>query len=78
MVLHHDIQTQLDAKGAGDITAVNTAANSGLAGGATTGDASITVDPSNLTDGSGITVDTANDLMILEDVTDGTVYKVNQ
>jgi hypothetical protein len=71
------IQTQIDAKGSGDITAVNTAANSGLAGGATTGDASITVDPSNLTDGSGITVDTANDLMILEDVTDGTVYKVN-
>ena len=72
-----DIQTQLDAKGAGDITAVNTAANSGLAGGAATGDASLTVDPSNLTDGSGITVDTSNDLMILEDVTDGTVYKVN-
>ena len=71
------IQTQIDAKGSGDITAVNTAANSGLAGGTTTGDASITVDPSNLTDGSGITVDTANDLMILEDVTDGTVYKVN-
>jgi hypothetical protein len=72
-----DIQTQLDAKGVGDITAVNTAADSGLAGGAASGDASLTVDPSNLTDGSGITVDTSNDLMILEDVTDGTVYKVN-
>jgi hypothetical protein len=71
-----DIQTQLDAKGSGDITAVNTAANSGLAGGQTTGDASLTVDPSNLTDGTSITVDTSNDLLILEDA-GGTVYKVN-
>ena len=29
-----------------------------------------------MTDGSGVSVDTANDLLILEDVTDGTVYKV--
>ena len=60
----------------GDITAVNTAANSGLAGGGSSGDLSISVDPSNLADGSGITVDVANDLLILEDATDGTVYKV--
>ena len=60
----------------GDITAVNTASNSGLAGGATSGAVSLTVDPSNLTDGSSVTVDTSNDLLILEDVTDGTVYKV--
>ena len=60
----------------GDITAVNTATNSGLAGGGTSGDLSITVDPSNLSDGSSVTVDLANDLLILEDATDGTVYKV--
>ena len=60
----------------GDISSVNTNANSGLAGGAATGDVTLTVDPSNLADGSSVTVDTANDLLILEDVTDGTVYKV--
>ena len=61
----------------GDITAVNTASNSGLAGGGVSGDLSLTVDPSNLTDGSSITVDVANDLLILEDATDGAVYKIN-
>jgi hypothetical protein len=60
----------------GDITAVNTASNSGLAGGGVSGDLSLTIDPSNLTDGSSITVDVANDLLILEDATDGAVYKV--
>jgi len=44
--------------------------------GLTASNGTLAVDPSNLADGSGITVDTANDLLILEDATDGTVYKV--
>lgn len=60
----------------GDITEVNTSATSGLNGGATSGAVNIVLDPSQLADGSGVTVDTATDLMILEDATDGTVYKV--
>jgi len=69
--------------GDGDITAVTitTSATSGLSGGATATSgaftSTLTVDPSQLTDGTGITVDTANDLLILEDATDNTVYKVN-
>ena len=65
-----------DFVGSGDITAVNTNSNSGLSGGTASGAATLLVDPSNLADGSSVTVDTANDLLILEDVTDGTVYKV--
>ena len=60
----------------GDITEVNTSATSGLAGGATSGAVNLVIDPSQLADGSGITVDVANDLLVLEDATDGTVYKV--
>ena len=76
-ITNGDGTIEISAPDVGDITAVNTASNSGLAGGAATGAVSLTVDPSNLTDGTGITVDTSNDFLILEDVTDGTVYKVN-
>lgn len=37
----------------------------------------LSVDPSGATDGTGISVDVAADFVILEDVTDGTVYKVH-
>jgi hypothetical protein len=69
--------------GEGDITGVTitTSATSGLAGGSTasTGafSSTLTIDPSQLTDGTAISVDVANDLLILEDVSDGTVKKVN-
>lgn len=62
--------------GEGDITSIVTSATSGLSGGTTSGVATLSLDPSQLADGSAVTVDTANDLLILEDVTDGTVYKV--
>ena len=76
-VTNADGAITIAAVGGGDITEVNTASNSGLAGGATSGAVSLTVDPSNLTDGTSITVDTAADFLILEDVTNNTVYKVN-
>lgn len=63
--------------GEGDITAVNTSATSGLSGGGTSGSLDLVVDVSQLTDGTAISVDVANDLLILEDVSDGTVKKVN-
>lgn len=68
--------------GEGDITGVTitTSATSGLSGGATATSgafsSTLVIDPSQLADGSAVTVDTANDLLILEDTTDGTVYKV--
>lgn len=37
----------------------------------------LNIDPSTLSDGSGLTVDVANDLLILEDATDGSVKKVH-
>ena len=45
--------------------------------GLTASSGTLAVDPSNLADGSGITLDSSNDLLILEDATDGTVYKVS-
>ncbi len=69
--------------GDGDITGVTitTAATSGLNGGATASSgafsSTLVVDPSQLADGSGLTVDVANDLLILEDATDGSVKKVH-
>lgn len=73
---YYDGSNWVNYIGDGDITAVNTSATSGLSGGATGGAVNLNVDVSQLTDGTSITVDTANDLLILEDVTDGTVYKV--
>jgi hypothetical protein len=62
----------------GDITGITTSATSGLAGGVTSGTADLVIDPSALTDGtSSLTVDLANDLLVIEDATDGTVYKIN-
>ena len=58
---------------------ITTSATSGLNKTSSAGegqDVDLVIDPSQLADGSGITVDTSNDLLILEDVTDGTVYKV--
>ncbi len=72
----YDSSSWVSFIGEGDITSIVTASTSGLSGGTASGVATLTVDPSQLADGSGITVDTANDLLILEDVTDGTVYKV--
>jgi hypothetical protein len=59
---------------------VTTSATSGLnkTSSASEGqDVDLVIDPSQLADGTGITVDTSNDFLILEDVTDGSVYKVN-
>ena len=72
----YDSSSWVSFIGEGDITSIVTTATSGLAGGTASGVATLSLDPSQLTDGSGVTVDTANDLLILEDVTDGTVYKV--
>ena len=62
---------------AGDITAVNTSATSGLSGGASSGAVNLTVNPTQLTDGTGITVDNSNDLLIIYDNDTTTTKKIN-
>jgi hypothetical protein len=59
---------------------VTTSATSGLnkTSSASEGqDVDLVIDPSQLADGTGITVDTSNDFLILEDVDAGITYKVN-
>ena len=69
--------------GEGDITGVTitTSATSGLSGGAaaTSGafSSTLTVNPTQLTDGTGITVDNSNDLLILYDTNTTTTKKIN-
>ena len=55
-----------------DVVTAIASSNQGLSASSGT----LKVDPSNLADGSGISVDTTADLMILEDATDGSIYKV--
>jgi len=76
-VLKYNGSAWVNGTADGDITGIVTSATSGLDGGVLTGEATLVVDPSRLTDGTGIIVDTSNDFLILEDVTDGSVYKVN-
>jgi hypothetical protein len=66
-----DGSTQTTAAGGGDITAVNTAANTGLAGGATSGAVSLTADVDNAT----VAVGTTADYVLIQDVDDSDALK---
>ena len=66
-----DGSTMTSAPGAGDITAVNTAANTGLAGGATSGAVSLTADVDNAT----VAVGTTADYVLIQDVDDSDALK---
>ena len=66
------VTQRIDQVPTGDITAVTTAANSGLAGGGTGGAIGLTVDASNLT-ALGATVATGDYVVIYD--TDGTATK---
>ena len=61
---YYDGSSLVDFLDAGDITAVNTAANSGLAGGASSGAVTLTLDMNNLTAAS---VNVANDSIAIID-----------
>jgi len=66
------ITQRVDQVSTGDISAVTTAANSGLAGGGTSGAIGLTVDASNLT-ALGATVATGDYVVIYD--TDGSATK---
>ena len=66
-----DGTTQTTAAGAGDITGITTAANSGLAGGADTGSPSLSADVDNAT----VAVGTTADYVLIQDVDDSDALK---
>ena len=66
-----DGTTMTTSPGAGDITAVNTAANTGLAGGATSGAVSLTADVDNAT----VAVGTTAEYVLIQDVDDSDALK---
>ncbi len=66
-----DGTTQTTAAGGGDITGITTAANSGLAGGATSGTPSLSADVDNAT----VAVGTTADYVLIQDVDDSDALK---
>ena len=66
-----DGTTQTTAAGGGDITGITTAANSGLAGGATSGAPSLSADVDNAT----VAVGTTADYVLIQDVDDSDALK---
>ena len=60
-----------DIAAAGSITSITTAANSGLAGGTSSGAATLTVDANNLSTATAVSAD----YVIIEDVTDNSTKK---
>ena len=62
---------------AGDIEEIVTASTSGLSGGAASGTVTLVLNITGLTDGTGITVDNSNDLLIVYDNDTSTIKKIN-